>query len=623
MWRRSCSGLVKLAAVSDCRRRMLNHISTWLSHEAMGGSVVEADVLVPFAPAVVFGFVGVEIVEDDRNVSLRVGGHDAVHEVQKLDPAAAPVMARLEQSGGHFQSRKPRRGPVPLVVVGEAAQGFAIGQPQPALGAFQRLDVWLLVPRQYDGVLGRVQIQPHHVGGFLGETGVGAHTPTAASLQADPMFAQHPPDLVVGNVLQRRGQQSAVPAGITGGRWALQLPQNPLLGAGIVTGRLAAAQGLAESGQPLCQKAAAPLAHGGRTCLVLGGNRLVAQAVGSTQNDLRPKYIPAAAGAGAGWAGSLRQQPVVREPAAGAGPCSLDRGCGPDSRQLRAPAEDRQARCHAHSEAAAGGSLSAVVDPPTAEIRNQRQLLVHRHKLVRLRAQVKNELQHLAMNQGVQKKARLWSQAGQKLLRELPLAGWAAARRANLLELMKLMDRQIAELDRALEQAAEENPQARLLRTQPGVGPVTALAFVLTLGDVSRFPRGKQLASYLGLIPREHSSGGRQRLGAISKQGNRFLRQTLVEAAHSVVRLDEGFRKQYQHRCHRKPKGVAKVAAARKLAVRLYWMLRTNIGYPEIVHIESRSLVPLVDHGQTETLNGRSRIQQTGAKDGPAGLGKR
>src|SRR5271157_1371549 len=259
---------------------------------------------------------------------------------------------------------------------------------------------------------------------------------------------------------------------------------------------------------------------------------------------------------------------------------------------------------------------------PSAEIRNQRQLLVHRHKLVRLRAQVKNELQHLAMNQGVQRKARLWSQAGQKLLRALPLAGWAASRRANLLELMKLMDRQIAELDQALLQAAEEDPQARLLMTQPGVGPVTALAFVLTIGDVSRFPRGKQVASYLGLIPRAHSSGGRQRLGAISQQGNRFLRQTLVEAAHSVVRLDEGFRKPYQHRCHRKPKGVAKVAAARKLAVRLYWMLRTKIGYPEIVHIESSPRVPLIDHGQTETLNERSRIQ-TGAKDGPAGLGKR
>jgi transposase len=232
---------------------------------------------------------------------------------------------------------------------------------------------------------------------------------------------------------------------------------------------------------------------------------------------------------------------------------------------------------------------------PTAEMRNERQLVIHRHKLVRLRAQVKNELQHLAMNRGVQKKARLWSAAGQQLLRELSLQGWAASRRANLLELLQTMDQQIAELDRAVLTAAEANPQVRLLMTQPGVGPVTALAFVLTIGDVSRFQRGKQVASYLGLIPREYSSGGRQKLGSITKQGNRFLRQTLVEAAHSVVRYDEGFRKQYQHRCHQKPKAVAKVAAARKLAVRLYWMLRTNTKYPEIVHIESSSRVPVAE----------------------------
>jgi transposase len=129
--------------------------------------------------------------------------------------------------------------------------------------------------------------------------------------------------------------------------------------------------------------------------------------------------------------------------------------------------------------------------------------------------------------------------------------------------------------------------------TQPGVGPITSLAFVLTLGEVARFKRGKQVASYLGLIPREHSSGGRQHLGAISKQGNGFARMLLVEAAQTVNRLDEGFRKQYHHRCHNKPKGVAKVAAARKLAVRLYWMLRSQTPYPEIVRIESSSRCPM------------------------------
>ena len=181
-----------------------------------------------------------------------------------------------------------------------------------------------------------------------------------------------------------------------------------------------------------------------------------------------------------------------------------------------------------------------------------------------------------------------------QLLRELPLKPWAACRREDLLGLLAMLDEQIGKLDGAVAKAAEENPSAKLLMTQPGVGPNTALAYVLTLGDVSRFPRGKQVASYLGLIPREESSGGRQKLGAITKQGNRLLRSLLVEAAQIAVRYDPQFRREYLHRCHTKPKAVAKVAAARKLAVRLYWMLRSQKPYPEIVGIESSSRVALV-----------------------------
>ena len=146
----------------------------------------------------------------------------------------------------------------------------------------------------------------------------------------------------------------------------------------------------------------------------------------------------------------------------------------------------------------------------------------------------------------------------------------ACERRDNLLKLMAMLDQQIEPLDQAVRAEAQRDKMALLLQTQPGVGPITALAYVLTLGDVSRFPRGKQVASYLGLIPREHSSGGRQKLGAITKQGNRMLRMLLVEAAQIAVRYDPEFRREYLHRCHQKPKAVAKVAAARKLAVRLY-----------------------------------------------------
>ena len=214
--------------------------------------------------------------------------------------------------------------------------------------------------------------------------------------------------------------------------------------------------------------------------------------------------------------------------------------------------------------------------------------------MVIMRARVKNELQHLCLNQGVQRKRKLWSQAGQQMLRELPLKPWAGRRRDDLLKLMAMLDQQIEPLDRAVTEQAQRDKMARLLQTQPGVGPITALAYVLTLGDVSRFPRGKQVASYLGLIPREHSSGGRQRLGAITKQGNRMLRMLLVEAAQAAVRYDPQFRKEYLHRCHQKPKAVAKVAAARKLAVRLYWMLRTQRPYPAVVRIESSPRVALV-----------------------------
>lgn len=226
---------------------------------------------------------------------------------------------------------------------------------------------------------------------------------------------------------------------------------------------------------------------------------------------------------------------------------------------------------------------------PSSEQRDQRQLLVHRQRLVRMRTRIKTELQHLAMNQGMQKKRQLWSVAGMIALNRLPLEGWTARRRKDLLELLDTLEPRIAELDIAVRQVAAANPQACLLMTQPGVGPNTALAFVLTIGDVSRFQRSRQLASYLGLIPEENSSSHTRRLGSITKQGNVLLRTLLVEAAQSAVRHDEAFRKQYLHRCHHKHKAVAKVAAARKLAVKLYWMLKNNLQSPclQAVPIES------------------------------------
>jgi len=117
-------------------------------------------------------------------------------------------------------------------------------------------------------------------------------------------------------------------------------------------------------------------------------------------------------------------------------------------------------------------------------------------------------------------------------------------------------------------------PAAQRLQTNPGVGQVTALAFVLIIGRANRFECGKQIASYLGLVPLEDSSVQRRRLGHIPKQGNSLLRFLLVEAAQVTVCGDQEWRRKYFHLALRRGRKIAKVAMARRLAVRLYWMWR-------------------------------------------------
>jgi transposase len=211
---------------------------------------------------------------------------------------------------------------------------------------------------------------------------------------------------------------------------------------------------------------------------------------------------------------------------------------------------------------------------PSAENRDLRQLLWHRHRLVQMRTRVKNQLHAIALNEGVQRKSRLWSKAGRAQLESFALAPWTARRRRDLLELLDQLTPQIAELSQAVEQEAQRRPEVQCLMTHPGVGPITALAFVLVLGTPARFRCGKQVGSYLGLIPCEDSSAGKQRLGKLSKQGNTLLRYLLVEAAQAAVRCDPQWRRRFVHLAMRRQRNIAIAAMARKLAVSLYWLWR-------------------------------------------------
>jgi transposase len=234
---------------------------------------------------------------------------------------------------------------------------------------------------------------------------------------------------------------------------------------------------------------------------------------------------------------------------------------------------------------------------PGPENRDLRQLLWHRHRLVQMRTRIMNQLQALAMNEGRRWKAKLWSEQGRAELEKLALAPWASRRRQELLELLDRMNPTIEELTRAAEQEARKRPEVLRLMTHPGVGPLTALAYVLIIGTPERFHCGKQIGTYVGMIPCEDSSAGKQRLGHISKQGNSLLRFLLVEAAQAAARINPEWRRRYIHLAMRRHRSIAKVAMGRRLAVRLYWMWRNGCAYSPSFEFGSYVGQPGTGHG--------------------------
>jgi transposase len=229
---------------------------------------------------------------------------------------------------------------------------------------------------------------------------------------------------------------------------------------------------------------------------------------------------------------------------------------------------------------------------PNWENRDLRQLLWHRHRMVQARTRIMNQLQAVALNEGLRCKKRLWRECGRQQLESFRLAPWASRRRRDLLQLMDRLNPTIAELTQAIEQEVEKCPEARRLRTHPGVGALTALAFVLIIGEADRFQCGKQVASYLGLVPLEDSSGNRRRLGHITKQGSSMLRFLLVEAAQVTVRSLPEWRSKYVHLMMRRGRKTAKVAMARRLAVQLFWMMRKEWNYEQLKKFGSHAGQP-------------------------------
>jgi len=218
---------------------------------------------------------------------------------------------------------------------------------------------------------------------------------------------------------------------------------------------------------------------------------------------------------------------------------------------------------------------------PDPGVRDLRALVAHRMRLVRVRTMVRNGVHAIALNYRLTLGASLFTRGGLARLGQLTLPAHTAHRREESLELLAWLDARIAALDARIAEVADADAEARRLMTHPGVGPLTALATLLVLGPVDRFPASKHVVSYVGLAPSIASSAGKHHLGGITKQGNRMLRFVLGQAGHTALRGDPDLKHLYYRVLHRRGKARAKVAVARALLVRLYIMRRDDIDYAE------------------------------------------
>jgi transposase len=207
--------------------------------------------------------------------------------------------------------------------------------------------------------------------------------------------------------------------------------------------------------------------------------------------------------------------------------------------------------------------------------------LRYRHRLVQMRTRMRNSLQAIALGSGVVLKSKLRTRRGREKLNDLPLSPVLSRQRSGWSEMIEEVERRIAEVEGELEQAAAGDERVRRLRTHPGVGLLTGLALVHTLCPVERFADSRKVTAYVGLEPREHTSGERKRMGHISKAGPRVLRFLLVEAGIKATREDADLKRLYYRVMQRREQARAKVAVARHLLVHAFIMLRDEIDYEE------------------------------------------
>lgn len=209
------------------------------------------------------------------------------------------------------------------------------------------------------------------------------------------------------------------------------------------------------------------------------------------------------------------------------------------------------------------------------------QQLRYRQRLVKMRTMVVNMLLFMASSRGVTMRTQLQSKRGQAKLAQLPLPQPLATQRDELLSLLQHLDQKINTIERWLEQQTKQDVAVQRLQTHPGIGLLTSICVRYTLEQVDRFANTRKVSAFAGFDPMQDQSDERHRMGAISKQGSRWLRFYLVEAGQIAMRKDADLARVYQRVSRRGGHAKAKVAVGRRLLVRAFIMLRDEIDYDE------------------------------------------
>jgi len=215
--------------------------------------------------------------------------------------------------------------------------------------------------------------------------------------------------------------------------------------------------------------------------------------------------------------------------------------------------------------------------------RQMLQQLRYRQRLVKMRTMVVNMLLFMASSRGHSFRTQLQSKRGQARLGQLQLPEPLAQQRDELLSLLAQLDQKITTIEQWLEQQTAAEVAVQRLRTHPGIGLLTSICVRYTLEDVGRFATTRKVSAFAGFDPMEDRSDERRRMGAISKQGSRWLRFYLVEAGQVAMRKDADLARVYQRISRRGGHAKAKVAVARRLLVRAFIMLRDEIDYAEFL----------------------------------------